>query len=134
MKYKAKYHPSELLDPETNDWYSFADVCNPLLDQYKYAVFSDPAKSSSPITKSDSTDSSSTGTKATPDDALPSGWMDPTSIRKKDLEQVLIIAGKSQVVPVTMLVKFDESEEFKNEIKEYVASLGLDLAHQLIVA
>ncbi|SAM05969.1 hypothetical protein [Absidia glauca] len=134
MKYKAKYHPSELLDPETNDWYSFADVCNPLLDQYKYAVFSDPAKSSSPITKSDSTDSSSTGTKTTPDDALPSGWMDPTSIRNKDLEQVLIIAGKSQVVPVTMLVKFDKSEEFRNEIKDYVASLGLDLAHQLIVA
>lgn len=134
MKYKAKYHPSELLDPETNDWYSFADVCNPLLDQYKYAVFSDPAKSSSPITKSNSSGSSSTVTETTLDSALPSGWMDPASIRKKDMEQVLILAGKSQVVPVTMLVKFDESKEFRDEIKEYVASLGLDLAHRLIVA
>ncbi|KAI8344486.1 arginine-tRNA-protein transferase [Chlamydoabsidia padenii] len=118
MKYKAKYHPSELLDPESYDWYSFVDTCQPLLDQYKYAVFSNPVKSSTPIS----------------DNTLPSGWMDPTLIRKKDLEQVLILAGNSQVVPVTLLVKYEESKEFRDEIKDYVASIGLELAHRMILA
>ncbi|ORZ15853.1 arginine-tRNA-protein transferase [Absidia repens] len=133
MKYKAKYHPSDLLDPDTYDWYSYNDVCKSRLDQHKYTSFANnsPDKSSSSSSSASATETHTKDQSST----LPSGWMDPKSIdEQNDLDQVLIIAGKSQVVPVTMLVKFHESSEFRDEIKDYVASLGLDLAHRLIIA
>ena len=44
MQYKGKFHPSELLDPETYAWYALDQVCRPLLDQYKYVSFANPSE------------------------------------------------------------------------------------------
>ncbi|KAJ3855646.1 arginine-tRNA-protein transferase [Lentinula lateritia] len=44
MRYKGEYQPSFLCDPETFEWYPFAD-CTALLAQYRYACFSRPERS-----------------------------------------------------------------------------------------
>ncbi|KAJ3862956.1 arginine-tRNA-protein transferase [Lentinula novae-zelandiae] len=41
MRYKGEYQPSFLCDPETFEWYPFAD-CTALLAEHRYACFSRP--------------------------------------------------------------------------------------------
>lgn len=40
MRYKATYSPSSLLDPDTYDFLPFEEVCKPILDREKHALFS----------------------------------------------------------------------------------------------
>ncbi|KAI8086376.1 arginine-tRNA-protein transferase-like protein 1 [Halteromyces radiatus] len=137
MKYKAKYHPSDLLDPETYDWYSFNDICKPLLDQHRYTSFSRsnqdiPTATVTAEQRHHDDDDSSNKRRATTS-LIPPGWLDPASLDDDDLNQVLVLSGRNRVVPVTMLLKYHEEPSFRNEIKDYVASTGLELAHRMIL-
>jgi len=44
MRYKGEYIPSELLDPLSFEWYPL-ETCKRLLDQHRFAVFSNPGQS-----------------------------------------------------------------------------------------
>lgn len=44
MRYKGDYSPSYLADPEEYNWYPL-EQCKPLLENYRYACFSNPEHS-----------------------------------------------------------------------------------------
>jgi arginine-tRNA-protein transferase len=111
MNYKGQYHPSDLLDPIDYQWHPIEQF-RKKFDQEKlsFVTFTDSKKRD-----------------------YPPGWTDPKEITEKDLNQVFVYAGEERVVPVHYLVKFDKSESFRKSVKDYVCSVGLELAHKMII-
>lgn len=110
MNYKGQYTPSDLLDPVNYQWYPI-DQFKKKFETEKFVTFDDTAKKR-------------TG---------PPGWLDPAKVTKKELENVFILVGDGQIAPIIYIVKFQTSSVFKKSIMDYVCSVGLELAHKMVL-
>lgn len=108
MNYKGQYSPSDLLDPVSYHWYPIEDF-KPKLDETSFVTFDQ--------TKRD----------------YPPGWLDPKSVSNQDLKNVLVLIGDGRVASITDIVKFQTSKSFKKSILDYICSVGLELAHKMII-
>lgn len=140
MKYKGKYHPSYLLDPEAYEWFSLDKVCTPLLDKHKYVSFSNPENSTKQQLENNKNGNEVNEDHADEDsddenyEIRPPGWLDRSTLTDKDFEEVVILAGKNMVVPVTYLEDFDDhNSTIRKEITNFVAAVGLKLAKRIVI-
>ncbi|KAI9307120.1 arginine-tRNA-protein transferase [Cunninghamella echinulata] len=140
MKYKGKYHPSYLLDPEAYEWFSLDKVCIPLLDKHKYVSFSNPENSTKQQlenNKNGNEDNEDHVDEDSDDDnyeICPPGWLDRSTLTDKDFGEVVILAGQNMVVPVTYLEDFDDHDStIRKEITNFVAAVGLKLAKRIVI-
>lgn len=122
MRYKAEYSPSFLLDPETYVYYSFQEVCKPILDKYEHASFTrgDPLRDKddvrSQVSKASTGSGIKNGSSAGDDDEdsepeaasdedmpekLPPGFLDPGKI-PLDLLISVYVLERGQVVPMVV--------------------------------
>lgn len=108
MNYKGHYSPSDLLDPVSYQWYPIQDFKSKL-DETSFVTFDQ--------TKRD----------------YPPGWLDPKSVKQEDLENVFVLIGDGRIAPILYVVKFKTSKSFKKNILDYVCSVGLELAHKMII-
>jgi arginine-tRNA-protein transferase len=110
MNYKGQYHPSDLLDPVDYQWHPIEQF-RKKFDQEKlsFVTFNDKKRD------------------------YPPGWMDRKDITEDDLNQVFLYAGKERIVPINYLVKFHESTEFRGSIMDYICSVGIELAHKMVI-
>jgi arginine-tRNA-protein transferase len=111
MNYKGQYQPSDLLDPIDYTWHPIQDFKSKFEQGESFVTFSDP------ISKRD----------------YPPGWEDPKSITEDDLEKVFVMVGQARIAPITCIVKFESSVKFRKTIIDYVCSVGLELAHKIII-
>ncbi|KAL9559386.1 hypothetical protein MBANPS3_000461 [Mucor bainieri] len=111
MNYKGQYQPSDLLDPIDYTWHPIQDFKAKFDQGVSFVTFTDPAPSRN----------------------YPPGWVDPASITEDDLEKVFVMVGQGRIAPVTCIVKFESSVKFKKTIVDYVCSVGLELAHKIII-
>ncbi|ORX52034.1 arginine-tRNA--protein transferase 1 [Hesseltinella vesiculosa] len=154
MQYKGKFHPSDLLDPETYAWYSLDATCRPLLNKYRYVSFANPSEGIAAISDvaanggdmegkkmSDDTDDTDDVMTLANDDALiptdddyvPPGWLTPSQLDDELMGQIFAIAEDNMAVPVTMLKKYHQSKKMRKEFKDFAAALGADLAKRMII-
>ncbi|KAJ7179174.1 arginine-tRNA-protein transferase [Mycena filopes] len=115
MKYKGDYHPSYLADPETYVWFPLKE-CLPLLEQNRYACFSEPDHST----------------------AEPSSSMqinEPPETSDDVLGKVLLVRGIENstisVIPVDKSPHWSV-EEIREDILGCIAGLGEALAQEVI--
>ncbi|KAI7889687.1 arginine-tRNA-protein transferase [Mucor mucedo] len=108
MNYKGKYSPSDLLDPVSYKWYPIENFKSKL-DETSFVTFD-------PIERD-----------------YPPGWLDPKSLKEKELENVFVLIGDGRIAPIIHIVKFRTSKSFKKNILDYVCSVGLELAHKMII-
>ncbi|KAF7301376.1 Arginyl-tRNA--protein transferase 1 [Mycena indigotica] len=116
MRYKADYLPSYLADPDTFEWFPIDSVCIPLLEKYRYACFSDPAKS----TNEDPRQVAAEERQIPPE--LLSEVNAVTSIEK----------GVVRVVPVTKHPIWEEEED-RLALTACIAGMGNELAKEVIL-
>jgi arginine-tRNA-protein transferase len=109
MNYKGKYSPSDLLDPISYEWRPIEEF-KTKLDTTSFVTFSE-----------------------IPNRDYPPGWIDPKSITDKDFEKILVLIGGGKVAPLTYIIKFETSKSFRKNITDYVCSVGLDIAHKIII-
>jgi len=118
MKYKGQYRPSDLLDPETYEWYPF-DQCSALLDKYRYVSFANP-----PTANSEEYDN---------DDDVnepPPGMLDPEKVSDDDVKIVNVFYNG-------LYRHFDDIPDLKNnenikyKLKKYYAAVGKELAEKM---
>ncbi|KAG2224513.1 hypothetical protein INT45_004358 [Circinella minor] len=117
MNYKGGYHPSDLLDPETYQWYPMKE-CKKLLDKKKFAVFSAPEK--------DYDKDKDEG------DRIP-GTLKADEIKPRDVHNTRVLLQKKEVCPVSNLVAWYNSQGFRDFILEYIGVVGSDLAKRLVI-
>ncbi|KAI8066115.1 arginine-tRNA-protein transferase [Thamnidium elegans] len=108
MNYKGQYAPSDLLDPVNYQWYPI-DQFKKKFETEKFVTFDDTKRTGPP------------------------GWLNPTKVTKKELENVFILVGDGQIAPIIYVVKFQTSSTFKKSITDYVCSVGLELAHKMVL-
>lgn len=107
MKYKADYQPSFLLDPDTNNYYPWAEA-KERLDITKHASFSKPVSEQRITTReptpalSDSSSSSSPGSSVDDEDVEwpatpPPGCLDPNKLPKELLFGTCVLEGRTLV-------------------------------------
>ncbi|RIA89300.1 arginine-tRNA-protein transferase [Glomus cerebriforme] len=119
MKYKGQYKPSDLLDPETYEWYPF-DQCAALLDKHKYVSFANPP------TDSEESDSDSDYTYEPPP-----GMLDPEKITENDIKIVKVYYNG--IIRHFYDIPFlKNNENIKNTLKEYFAAVGKELAERMV--
>ncbi|KAI8645332.1 arginine-tRNA-protein transferase [Parasitella parasitica] len=111
MNYKGQYKPSDLLDPMDYTWHSITDFKAEFDQGKSFITFTDPI----------------------PSRDYPPGWKDPNSITDDDLEKVFVMIGQAKIAPVTYIVKSESSAKFRKTIMDYVCSVGLELAHKMII-
>ncbi|KAL7321112.1 Arginyl-tRNA--protein transferase 1 [Mucor circinelloides] len=111
MNYKGQYQPSDLLDPVDYTWHPIQDFKAKFDQGASFVTFTDPAPSRN----------------------YPPGWIDPTSITEDDMEKVFVMVGQGRIAPITFIVKYESSAKFKKTIVDYVCSVGLELAHKIII-
>ncbi|CAG8791986.1 24092_t:CDS:2, partial [Racocetra persica] len=83
MRYKGEYKPSDLLDPETYEWYPF-EHCSSLLDQHKYVSFSNPASNVQSANHETSGQCAENSERPSP------GMLDPNKVTDNDISDVLV--------------------------------------------
>ncbi|KAI9245794.1 arginine-tRNA-protein transferase [Helicostylum pulchrum] len=110
MNYKGHYTPSDLLDPVNYQWYPI-DQFKKKFETEKFVTFDDSEKKRTE----------------------PPGWLNPKKVTKKELENVFILVGDGQIAPIIYIVKFQTSSAFKKSIMDYVCSVGLELAHKMVL-
>ncbi|KAI8070833.1 arginine-tRNA-protein transferase [Gongronella butleri] len=159
MQYKGKFHPSELLDPETYAWYALDQVCRPLLDQFKYVSFAQPSEGivaaprASRVAKGDEKGEKDEKEEDDDMDLLSSvnrkddggsdsdngdayvtpGWLQPDQVTDELMGQVFAITENNVAAPVTSLKKYHQSRKMRHEFKSFAAAVGRELATQLII-
>ena len=100
MKYKGDYQPSELLDPETNEFFPWTHV-KPLLDANTHASFSNPQSSPPPPSLRDTP---TTNEEVSDDEDLPfpspppPGFLDPNDLPRSLITFTLMLQ-RSRLVP-----------------------------------
>jgi arginine-tRNA-protein transferase len=113
MKYKGQYKPSELLDPETYEWYSY-DQCALLLDKHKYVSFANPQTANGDNNENDP----------------PPGMLDPERVTDDDIKNILInfngSAKRFHDFPILQKI-----ENVKYAMKEYFSAVGKELAETM---
>lgn len=109
MNYKGKYSPSDLLDPVSYEWHPLEDFKS-RLDETSFVTFDVQTKRD-----------------------YPPGWLDPKNVKENDLENVFVLIGDGRIAPIECIVKFKTSKSFKKSILDYVCSVGLELAHKMII-
>lgn len=116
MNYKGQYAPSDLLDPVDYQWHPIEQF-KKQLDSKSFVTFAKEEE------------------KGEKKRDYPPGWLDPKSITEDDLDRVFVMASNdgTRLAPITYVVKFETSKVFRKSILDYVASVGLDLAHKLII-
>ncbi|KAH7879686.1 arginine-tRNA-protein transferase [Lentinula edodes] len=119
MRYKGEYQPSFLCDPETFEWYPFAD-CTALLAEYRYACFSRPERS----------------LRGEPDHELEQDFKEshPQEPEQDTLERVFVISEvdgpQISVIPANLYS--DRNSPFHNrELFCCIEELGVDLASKI---
>lgn len=113
MNYKGQYAPSDLLDPVNYQWQPIEEF-KKKLDTTSFATFVEEEKEQRDY---------------------PPGWLDPASITDEELDEVFVLASNdgTRLAPITYVVKFETSKAFRKSILDYVASVGLELAHKLVI-
>jgi len=113
MRYKGDYSPSYLADPETYDWHPL-ETCIPLLEEYRYACFSEPLKSIN---------------------ETPNFVEEPPEPDDDLLGQIHlvrdIVDNKINVIPANRS-PYWMIDELRCEIMECVEALGQDLSKEII--
>ncbi|KAI9357831.1 arginine-tRNA-protein transferase [Pilaira anomala] len=109
MNYKGQYAPSDLLDPVSYEWHPIEEF-KKKLETEKFVTFSKKEAS-----------------------GCPPGWLNPKKLTEKDFEDVYVLVGDGKIAPVIYIVKFNSSSSFKKNITDYVCSVGLELAHKMIL-
>ncbi|CAG8434434.1 1986_t:CDS:10 [Ambispora gerdemannii] len=104
MRYKSQYQPSELLDPETYDWYPF-EKCAPLLDKQKYVAFSNSKFER---------------------------MLDPENLTFQDLRKIRVSIN-GRIKNVESISGIQNNEYALEMLKEYVAAVGKDLAARIVL-
>ncbi|XP_006460008.1 hypothetical protein AGABI2DRAFT_202585 [Agaricus bisporus var. bisporus H97] len=112
MRYKGDYHPSYLLDPESYDWYPL-EKCLPVLEQNRYACFSEPTHSIAGDPPQD----------VLLDTDVLDNILILVRIRQPDDMQVLYPVYK------TNLWKYDE---IKEEYDAFIEGLGTEVAQKVV--
>ncbi|CEP12212.1 hypothetical protein [Parasitella parasitica] len=111
MNYKGQYQPSDLLDPMDYTWYPIQNFKTEFDQGKSFVTFTHPI----------------------PSRDYPPGWEDPNSITDDDLQKVFVLIGQARIAPITCIVKFESSAKFRKTIMDYVCSVGLELAHRMII-
>ncbi|KAI9489250.1 arginine-tRNA-protein transferase [Zychaea mexicana] len=119
MNYKGGYQPSDLLDAETYQWYPINE-CTKLLDKKKFAVFSEPDKEWNGQQQGDE------------EDRIP-GTLHKSKVKARDVDNTHVLLKKTQTAPVSALVGWYDSSEFRDIILEYIAVVGPDLTKRLVI-
>ncbi|KAJ7228778.1 arginine-tRNA-protein transferase [Mycena pura] len=115
MRYKGDYSPSYLADPETYDWHPL-EICVPLLEEYRYARFSEPLKS----------------TNETPSFVEDEDPPQPDDDLLSQIHLVRdIVDNKIHVIPAN-LSPYWMIDELRCEILECVEALGQELSKEII--
>ena len=134
MNYKGGYQPSDLLDPETYQWYPMKE-CKKLLDKKNFAVFSAPEKNydkeenQKPVKEVDEDEDED---KVGDDDRIP-GTLKLDQIKPRDVHNTRVLLQKKETCPVSNLVAWYNSQEFRDIILEYIAVVGPDLTKRLVI-
>ncbi|KAK7061618.1 Arginyl-tRNA--protein transferase 1 [Favolaschia claudopus] len=115
MRYKGDYSPSYLADPETYEWYPLED-CVPLLEQNRYACFSNPHHSTTEF----------------PD---PSTVVDLPVLDDEALISVHVVdsvEGNKLITSPVITSSCWEDEEIRQDIVSCIAALGIKIAEKII--
>jgi arginine-tRNA-protein transferase len=112
MNYKGQYAPSFLLDPVTYDWFRIEE-CRKELDKKPFVSFKTP-------------------------DAMytlkvPPGWLEPSQINDTDLESIYLMIDESTAAPFSAIIN-RVPKKYKAFLIDYVCSVGLDLASNILVS
>lgn len=108
MNYKGQYAPSDLLDPVSYEWHPIEEF-KKKFETEKFVTFSKKEL------------------------GYPPGWFNPNKLTDKDYEDVYVLIGDGKIAPVIYIVNFKSSSSFKQIITDYVCSVGLELAHKMII-
>ncbi|KAI9278374.1 arginine-tRNA-protein transferase, partial [Phascolomyces articulosus] len=127
MNYKGAYQPSELLDAETYQWYPIIE-CKKLLDKKEFTVFSDPDKD----WDKEEEGGDSNEEKEEKEDRIP-GTLKKDQIKPHDVHNTHLLLKKKQLVPVTNLVAWYDSQEFRDIILEHIGVVGPELNKRLVI-
>ncbi|CAG8647263.1 13564_t:CDS:10, partial [Dentiscutata heterogama] len=122
MSYKGQYKPSDLLDPETYEWYSF-EHCAHLLNQYKYVSFANP-----PSNAQSANHETSRQCAENIDLPLP-GMLDPNKVIDDEIKDMLVYFGGA-VKHFNSVPYFNHFSK-KYLLKEYYAAIGSELAKKM---
>lgn len=112
MNYKGQYLPSDLLDPLDYSWHPIQDFKKEFQKGTTFASFS---------------------SEATKTRDYPSGWLDPKSVKDADLETVYVLLNE-RAIPLSFFISLTNSKSLKKSLVDYVCSVGLELAHKIIIA
>ncbi|CAI2164004.1 17242_t:CDS:10 [Funneliformis geosporum] len=121
MKYKGQYKPSDLLDPETYEWYSY-DRCAALLDKHKYVSFANPPNDEESNNNTDESD----------DSLSPPGMLDPETVTDDDIKSVQLYYNNT-IKRLNELPNWKSKENLKYSVKEYFAAVGKELAETMVL-
>ncbi|KXS10717.1 arginine-tRNA--protein transferase 1, partial [Gonapodya prolifera JEL478] len=133
MRYKAQYHPSDLLDPVQFRWVPF-DVCGPILDSHKFASFVE-------IRELEQSQSLGDQPPDQVDPFVPKTWTDggaalgntwtvpPDSITNQSLDE-LILFTQGKIIPLSRARNYSDRRE---ELREYLAAVGLEIGGRMVV-
>ncbi|CAG8548936.1 15742_t:CDS:10 [Funneliformis caledonium] len=121
MKYKGQYKPSDLLDPETYEWYSF-DRCVALLDKHKYVSFANPPNGEESNNNTDESD----------DYLTPPGMLDPETVTDDDIKNVQLYFDNT-IKRLNELPNWKNKENLKNRVKEYFAAVRKEMAETIVL-
>lgn len=111
MRYKGQYKPSELLDPVSYEWYPL-ELCQPLLDQDKFFTFADMAI-----------------VERLKKFKIAPGTLDPGRLPEFDMAKIRLVTSQGWVYLGEMIGDMDENT--REDIREFVAAVGLELAHKM---
>ncbi|PKC00054.1 arginine-tRNA--protein transferase 1 [Rhizophagus irregularis] len=126
MKYKGQYKPSDLLDPETYEWYSF-DKCSALLDKHNYVSFANPPNPPNPPTENNKEYDSDDDDYV---DEPPPGMLDPEKVSDKDIETIKV--NYKGIIKQFGDIPELKNDGIKNRMKEYYAAVGKELAERMV--
>ncbi|KAI8968857.1 arginine-tRNA-protein transferase [Mycotypha africana] len=117
MNYKGQYQPSDLLDPVDYTWHPLKDFVTRFDQGQSFVTFHADGNNDSGQERR----------------TYPPGWQDPSTLTDDMLEKVFVLVGQARMAPVTFLVQFESSLAFTQKIKDYVCSVGIELAQKFIL-
>ncbi|GBB98030.1 hypothetical protein RclHR1_03120015 [Rhizophagus clarus] len=120
MKYKGQYKPSDLLDPETYEWYPF-NKCSALLDKYRYVSFANPP------TEDNKEYDSDTDYLSEP----PPGMLDPEKVSDEDIKTINVYFNGS-IRQFGGIPDLKDDDFIKYKLKEYYGAVGKELAGRMV--
>ncbi|KAL7009300.1 Arginyl-tRNA--protein transferase 1 [Cystobasidiomycetes sp. EMM_F5] len=153
MRYKVDYAPSYLLDPQTYEWIPFKEVCQAILDDNPYAIFSQVtntptrpasrAKASNgnskrlpperaDIGQSSAGSESESGSESEIDEAdepkalrrpPPPGFLDPENLPTPLISSIYGF-DNGRIMPLPMVQDWRSGGETQRKLREGIAALG----------